>query len=451
MNSVALTIKRILLNEPFYGLFLCGVNREFNNTTQSASVSLRGIDYKLNINKEYWGKLTPEYRYGTLKHEILHLCFGHLTNFQQILAACQGDKQVANIAVDLEVESYVDESMWKRENGELKVIADIFFNSFPNLPKRAGTKYYIEFLNQFQSAMAKESAESNQSQDGNAQSQSKGSSQGQQSDPSNGQSGKAGESKQQPFKDDGLNQDYNNLSDEKKQQLKRDLQTPLHNLWDAIGNLSPEEQNLIKNQLDHLMKEAAKAAGSDSWPNELKQYLTKLITPKPPIFNWRAHFRRLLGVNFDVNLKKTKRKESLRFPDADGLKKKKKHQLLVAIDTSGSVGDKEYKDFFSEILNIYKAGASIRILECDTKITASYDFNGKMPDKRSSEGGTSFAEPIKFYNAHKGDYNMLIYLTDGYGDTHECLPLGKMTWIITANGAQERNYPGYKVCIPKDY
>jgi predicted metal-dependent peptidase len=426
MNDVALTIKRILLNEPFYGLFLCGVSREFNNRTKTASVSLQGIDYKLNINKEYWDKLTPEYRYGTLKHEILHLCFGHLTSWKQIVATAQGSKQVANIAADLEVESYINESLWERENGELTCVADIFFNSFPHLLKRAGTKYYIEFLNQFQSAVTQEDGD------------------GQQSDQSE-------EPTSQPFKDDGLNEDYNHLSNEEKQQLKRDLQTPLHDLWDAIGNLSPEEQRLIKNQLDHLMKQAAQAAGTGSWPNELKQYLTELITPKPPIFNWKAHFRRLLGVNFDVNLKKTKRKESLRFQDADGLKKKKKHQLLVAIDTSGSVGDKEYKDFFSEILNIYKAGASVHILECDTEITASYDFNGKMPDKRSSEGGTSFAEPIKFYNAHKGDYNMLIYLTDGYGDTHECLPLGKMTWIITPNGAQDNNYPGYKICIPKDY
>ena len=450
MNDVALTIKRILLNEPFYGLFLCGVNREFNNRTRTASVSLHGIDYKLNINKEYWEKLTPEYRYGTLKHEILHLCFGHLTSWNQIITASQGSKQVANIAVDLEVESYIDESMWERKNGELNCVADMFFENFPHLPKRAGTKYYIEFLNQFQSAMSQEDGDgrqSDQSQDGGQQSQNQASSQGQ-SDQFTSQSE---ESTSQPFKDDGLNEDYNNLSDEEKQQLIHRCQTPLHDLWDIIGNLSPEEQRLIKNQLDHLMKQAAQAAGTDSWPNELKQYLTELITPKPPIFNWKAHFRRLLGVNFDVNLKKTKRKESLRFQDADGLKKKKKHQLLVAIDTSGSVGDKEYKDFFSEILNIYKAGASVHILECDTEITASYDFNGKMPDKRSSEGGTSFAEPIKFYNAHKGDYNMLIYLTDGYGDTHECLPLGKMTWIITADGAQNNDYPGYKVCIPKDY
>ena len=430
MNTVALTIKRILLKEPFYGLFLCGVNRKFSTRVPTACVGVSGIDPYLAINKDLWYSLEkPEYRYALLKHEILHLCFGHIEFYDTWKVSCT-DPQMLNIAADLEVESYIDPATWIRIDGNLMSVADIFFDKMPHLPKRQGTKYYIDFLKRFQSACNSSSNNQKTDSDGSADNS---------------------DSEQAVFDDADLNQDFNSLSDEDKQNLKRNAQDIKHTLWEEYQKMSSTEKRLIKDQIEHQLKETAKAVGEGSWPSELKGYLTKLITPKPPIFNWKGYFRRLLGVSYDINLKKTKRKESLRFPDATGLKKNKKYQILVAIDTSGSVSRQNYKDFFSEILNIYKAGANIHILECDYNITASYDFKGKMPEQRSSSGGTSFLEPVNYFNDHRNDYSVMVYLTDGYGDQKECHPFGKMIWVITSNGNQDSRYPGYKVCIPKDY
>lgn len=405
MQTVANTVKKIMIKEPFYGLFLCGVNKKFSDTCPSACVGLHGINVELEINKAFWDSLTnPNYRYALLKHEILHICFGHITDLYDY------DPDLKNLGMDLEVESYIDPSMWIRDDkGKLKLSADWLFDKFPHLNKELGTKKYMQILKEM-----KEMTKGKQNPDADIQ------------------------------------KDYDNLSEEDKIQLDKVLHNPpKHNF--TILSADPQMKKLVQNQIAHLVKQTAQNLSRGTIPQEMKQIIKELLNPKPPIFNWKAFFRRLLGVSYDIYPKKTRRKESNRFPDSPGLKKNKKHNILVGIDTSGSVSDKDYVDFFSEIHNIYKAGANIHILECDSRISAEYDYKGKMPQYRSSCGGTSFTPVVDYYNQHKRDYATCVYLTDGYGDQDYCHPNGKMIWIITSDGNKESEFPGFKVCIPQNY
>ena len=183
-------------------------------------------------------------------------------------------------------------------------------------------------------------------------------------------------------------------------------------------------------------------------PGELQEIINKLLTPKPRIFDWKAYFRRMLGSIYDVNIKKTRRKESIRFPGAAGIKHKKKVSILVAVDTSGSVNNKELNEFFNEINHIYKAGARITILECDSKIAANYEYNGMWTGKIHGRGGTDFQPAIDYYRKHIRDYAALVYFTDG-----ECrIPLNvprDTIWVITSAGNHNQKYPGKTLFIPK--
>ena len=157
-----------------------------------------------------------------------------------------------------------------------------------------------------------------------------------------------------------------------------------------LGNPSGAKNELAKNQLDFQLKETAQNVQKSrgTIPAELQEKIDQLLKPEPPVFNWRAYFRRLLGTAFDIYQKKTRRKESNRFEESPGLKRKKKHKMLVAIDTSGSVNSDELREFFSEIYHIWKAGAVVDILECDMKISKpKYEYNGKMPEFISGRGG----------------------------------------------------------------
>jgi len=136
-ESLAKISKTLILEQPFYGLFLISLNKVWRNDLPTAGVSISGINQQLAINPEFWGNLNDDVKKGVLIHELMHIAFNHLVtrdNYQ--------DKKLFNIAADLEINQYIDRD-WLPENG-------IFLDTFPelNLPDRAGTDKYYKLLQQ---------------------------------------------------------------------------------------------------------------------------------------------------------------------------------------------------------------------------------------------------------------------------------------------------------------
>lgn len=224
-----------------------------------------------------------------------------------------------------------------------------------------------------------------------------------------------------------------------------------HASWEDFQDLSDTEKELVEQQIDHQAKQTAehvqKIAGNI--PGELSEYIGNLFKQKPAVFNWKAYFRRFLGTALDEQIRKSRKKESLRFPDASGIKHKRKSNILVAIDTSGSVSNEDLCDFFSEINHIYKAGALITLIEFDYGINKIYNYNGKWNGTCAGRGGTEFSEPWDYYIKHKRDYNTFVLFTDGYASTKELRPVPNVVWVITSDGDQNNTYPGKTIFIPK--
>lgn len=368
--------KKLLIENPFYGLFLLGLSKVIDKSTETACVRKRGINCELVINPDYWETQDDIQQLNLLQHEVYHIVFQHM-----FMAPFFKNPDILNIAADCEVDSYLTnlDDTW---------IVPSMFNAAPKL----GSKVYYDIITkQFP----------NSSQNNN-------------------------------------NAFLPNTKDD-------------HSNWGKeFQECSEAEQQLIKNQINSQIKEAAEQTKKMRGviPGELQEIIDKLLTPKPRIFDWKAYFRRMLGSIYDVNIKKTRRKESIRFPGAAGIKHKKKVSILVAVDTSGSVNNKELNEFFNEITHIYKAGARITILECDSKIAANYEYNGTWTGKIHGRGGTDFQPAIDYYRKHIRDYAALVYFTDG-----ECtIPLNvprDTIWIITSAGNHNQKYPGKTLFIPK--
>ena len=225
-----------------------------------------------------------------------------------------------------------------------------------------------------------------------------------------------------------------------------------HSSWGKeFQECSDAEKQLIQNQINSQIKTAAEQTIKmrGTIPAEMQAIVDELFKPKPRVFDWKAYFRRMLGSIYDINIKKTRRKESIRFPGAAGIKHKKKVSILVAVDTSGSVNDEELKDFFSEITYIYKAGARITILECDAAISANYEYTGKWTGKVHSRGGTDFQPVIDYYRKNMKDYAALVYFTDGECSIPNNVPRDTI-WVITSAGDHSKKYPGRTLFIPKN-
>ena len=67
------------MTDPFYGLFLLSLSKSYSDQVPTAGVSRNGIDCRLEVNKEFWDSLTDTQQLAILKHEVIHICFKHLT------------------------------------------------------------------------------------------------------------------------------------------------------------------------------------------------------------------------------------------------------------------------------------------------------------------------------------------------------------------------------------
>ena len=380
--------KKLLIENPFYGLFLLGLSKVVDKSVETACVRKRGINCELVINPDYWNSQDDVQQMNLLQHEVYHIVFQHMFLWDSF-----PNKDILGLATDCEVNSYLSnlDDSW--------VVPSIW-----NLPEKKGTKFYYEEILKQVPPQQKH---------------------------------------QQPGEDtrDSQSNDNGIL------QTKDD-----HSQWGKdFQECSEAEKQLIQNQIKGQIKTAAEQTIKmrGTIPAELQEIIDEILKVKPRIFDWKAYFRRMLGSIYDVNIKKTRRKESIRFPGAAGIKHKKKVSILVAIDTSGSVSNQELIDFFSEITYIYKAGARITILECDANISANYEYTGKWTGKVHGRGGTDFQPVIDYYRKNIKDYAALVYFTDGECSIPDHVPRDTI-WVITSEGNYNQEYPGRILFIPKE-
>ena len=346
-ESLARASKTLILREPFYGLFLVGLNKVFRNDIPTAGVSKNGIGVQLSINTEFFNSLNDKQRMGLLKHELLHISFGHL-----VMRDLYANHKLFNIAADLEINQYIDRDALP-EGG-------LFLDTFPelNLPKKAGTKKYYELL-------------------------------------------------EQECKDN-----------------------PCQSLQSILNQMDGDSQ------YDHKTWEDI--------PGELADLIKRLTTIEPPKFDWKGYLRRFVGNSTVSYTKKLRRKYNKRYSDNPGLKIKFKNNILVGVDTSGSVSNDELKEFMSELTHMHKTGHQITVAQCDTEINSVEVFNPRKDWEIKGRGGTVFQPVIDLFNKKKGVYTALIYLTDGEAATPEDCPKNTL-WVHSSQCRINEDLPGLKI------
>ena len=471
--EVEKAFKRLLVKNPFYGLFCLSLPKEITTKAPTLRVVKQGISCCLQINPDFWEQHTDDEQIALLMHELGHICFQHIFMHESF-----ADKKLFNISADCEVNSYIENlpkdacnSDWLGEKIGKK------------LEKGLGTKKYYEeiqdYLNKQQQAQAQNPQKPcNGGQGGSSQNNSSQSPQGnqqeeQQSSPSSSDATKnenPQEKEQQPSSPQEEQQSQEEDSQEQPQEQpsqgeqqkeeEQEAQYPDefenecshfddHSSWDSFDKVPEATKQLMQNNINTILKNTAEQVEKmrSTIPGEFTELIEKLRKKKPEVFNWKAYFRRLLGSIYDVNIRSTRRKVSKRFDEAAGIQHKKKVSILVAVDTSGSVSQKELQEFFSEIDYAFKAGAKITILQCDTNIRSIEDYDGKNIPEIKGRGGTDFNPPVDYYAKHKKDYASLIFFTDGEAPLPSKSPQG-MVWVISSCGCRQ-DFPGKTIYIPE--
>ena len=88
-----------------------------------AGVSKNGIGVQLSINPGFFTNLNEKQRIGLLKHELLHVSFGHITMRDRF-----SNHKLFNIAADLEINQYiaVDSTIETAIGYTLEIVEPIF-------------------------------------------------------------------------------------------------------------------------------------------------------------------------------------------------------------------------------------------------------------------------------------------------------------------------------------
>lgn len=133
-------------------------------------------------------------------------------------------------------------------------------------------------------------------------------------------------------------------------------------------------------------------------------------------------------------------------------------RLLIAIDTSGSVGSEELSRYFRVITTFFKYGVQeidVLMFDCTVQgnpIKLDEAKKNKQEFKVKGRGGTNFQAPIDYVKEYP-NYDGLIIITDGYAETPEVPPhlSTKLLWVIDNENSYKQNYSSLRktgrVCL----
>lgn len=419
------------MQEPFYGIILSSMERVPEPQCGTIAVGRRGNVFKLFYNPDFINKFNVDTVLELLKHETLHLALAHFTAMKDKEDAGESH-DLCNIAIDLEANCYIDRSKMQPEVGGCWC-EDFGFN------KNEGSREYFNLLKQKLQDQKQQAQQPQMPCNGglggnanNNENQKRNDAKNQNGQGQQGQSGNADDANG----NDGTGSPMpgNSVTDEDCKSLPQGFDD--HSRWpDCETEQQVQElQEVIDSMLDFAAEETEKRQGTI--PGEVAGRIEKIRKKPKPVADWRRYFRRYLGNEFTELIRKSKKRESRRFPDAAGNRHQRKSHILVAIDTSGSVSMPEYNEFFGQIKTL-KDKATFHVVECDTRIQHEYDFNGRQNEILHGGGGTLFEPPIDLFIKDRKKYDALIYFTDGGASIPANTPKETL-WVISSRGNHDR-------------
>jgi len=204
--------------------------------------------------------------------------------------------------------------------------------------------------------------------------------------------------------------------------------------------LSQSERDKIRDEIKEAMLSAAQTCDAGNLPLGVKRLIQNLTEPK---MNWRELLRMQLEstIKSDYTWLRSSRKGWHVDAVMPGMKTTDAIDIAVAIDTSGSISDKQARDFLTEIKGIMESFDSYRIhvFTFDTQCYNPQQYNSEnLEDIADYDiqggGGTDFEAIFGYLKSAEIEPKKLVVFTDGYpfgswGDANYC----DTVWIVHGN------------------
>ncbi len=191
--------------------------------------------------------------------------------------------------------------------------------------------------------------------------------------------------------------------------------------WEEAEQLSEEEKGDLEREVEEAIRQGVLVAGKlgSGGARDLEGLL------KPQI-DWRDVLREFIsttcaGKDFSTWSRPNRRFVSTGVYMPSGISEKV-GELVIAIDTSASIGQRELTTFLSEIKSVCDnvRPERIRLLYWDTRVCADETYDHAETDtlvqstKPAGGGGTDVSCVSEYMTEHKIDPQAVIVFTDGY-------------------------------------
>ncbi|MFK7949769.1 MAG: VWA-like domain-containing protein [Saprospiraceae bacterium] len=372
-NIVHQTSIDLLLKEPFFGHFLTHFKKQVSDKTETIAIDVDdNNELALLINETYWENTLhkADLKKGEIKHQLLHLIFGHLTRSETY----QND-DLFGVAADLTINQFINKTELTYDSITLSDFSDIEL-----APNKTLDFYYKRFLEILIEP-------------------------------------KYGNTNARQFLQKALTESHQKLAQ--------------HVLWGQTKTNSEQKivQQKIMEALSTSWQRFEQSNDVGDLPQGLEILIKKRLEQLKPSLNWKRILRLFTNKSRKTVLKNTIRRPSKRYGTTPGTKIEKRQKILIAIDTSASINETLFTQFFDEIYHIWRQNALIHIVECDVDIYRTYDYNGKIPKFVKGKGGTSFNPPIIYAN-NQFQPDAIIYFTDGKGEKPSTKSRFPILWLI---------------------
>jgi predicted metal-dependent peptidase len=167
-----------------------------------------------------------------------------------------------------------------------------------------------------------------------------------------------------------------------------------------------------------------------SWRELLAQFITRSM---PFDYSYRRRSRRSISTD-------------IYFPGVE----KEEVKVTIVVDTSGSIGEEELRDFMSEVLGLLKQfeRVEIELYSCDaylskvTKVSSEYDLEAT---RLQGGGGTDYGPIFRKIRDKNMDTKILVYFGDMYAQfpTQEDVPPGLTTIFVISKNGDENQVPAF--------
>jgi len=363
----------LILDHPFFGCLALKLTMEENSKFPTLMTDGKALYY----NPDFINSLDRRELVGVLAHEISHICLGHCWRRDD------RNKATWNIAGDYATNTVLIHSGFKLPEGAL-----------------------IDETGEYDKLSAEEIYKLLPEQEEKQKQSSSGQGEHNEDDEDNDSGQGEGES------DENDNQDPGNcggvMDAQSKQEAKENEQEWKAAMSQAMQIAKGEMPANLKRQIEDILNPEL------PWQSLLRDFVEYSARND---YNWNRPSRRYFGNNIVL----------------PSLISEELPEVVVAIDTSGSISQKELSEFGKEVSSILEAyETNARVVYCDAKVQNEEVFaRADMPLKLNAMGGggTSFVPVFKHVYKNGLTPSCLIYFTDLYGDFPSKAPDYPVMWV----------------------